>query len=116
MSKGLDALRAGRRVIYFIAPSMPAGVEDAKARGWTQIAWGRFVTPLNEDVRLICRFNELLPFNGPATLMIKARGYDDGDGALVLDNWLKDMERFEDFTKSGNGQWIEWPPETAEPG
>ncbi len=92
--------------MYMVAPSTEAGVADALARGWRQIARTRFVTPENNDIRLVCRFNEFLPAPG-VTPMIKAAGYEDGEGALVLDNWLRDMERFDDFVASGRGVWVE---------
>lgn len=104
--KAFDRIRM-RQVIYLVAPSIGAGVADALARGWRQIARTRFVTPEKNDIWLVCRFNEFVPFRGGATPMIKAAGYDEGEGALVLENWIKDMERFDEFVKSGQGVWVE---------
>jgi hypothetical protein len=62
-----------------------------------------------EDVRLICRFNELVPFP-VGTPMVRAAGYADGAGLVekhALERWLEDMERFDDFAKSGGGEWLE---------
>ena len=114
--KAFDSIKM-RRVMYLVAPSVEAGVADALARGWRQIARTRFVTPENNDIWLVCRFNEFVPFRGEATPMIKAAGYDEGEGALVLENWIKDMERFEEFVESGAGEWVDsWDtrPPTAE--
>jgi hypothetical protein len=96
-----------RRVMYLVAPSVEAGVADALARGWRQIARSRFVTPESNDIWLVCRFNEFVPFRGEATRLIKAAGYEDGEGALVLENWIKSMEKFDEFVESGQGVWVE---------
>ncbi len=92
--------------MYLVAPSVEAGVKDALARGWQQIARSRFVTPEKNDIVLVCRFNEFVPAPG-VTPMIKAAGYDEGEGALVLDNWIRDMGRFDEFVASGRGVWVE---------
>jgi hypothetical protein len=42
--------------------------------------------------------------------MVRAAGYADGAGLVekhALERWLEDMERFDDFAKSGGGEWLE---------
>jgi hypothetical protein len=94
------------RVFYLVAPSVEVGVASALGRGWSQVARTRFVTEANEDVRLICRFHDLVPFPG-VTPMVRAEGYEDGTGAFSLDRWVEDMGRFDDFVGSGRGEWID---------
>lgn len=97
------------RVFYLIAPSVEVGIADAVGRGWRQVARARFVTQQNEDVRLITRYHDLLPFPG-STPMVRARGYADGAGLAekhAVDRWLEDMERFDGFAASGQGVWLE---------
>jgi hypothetical protein len=98
------------RVFYLIAPSVEGGVAEAAARGWQQVARTRFVTAEKEDVRLICRFNELVPFPDGATPMLRAAGYADGVGLVekhALERWIEDMGRFDEFAESGEGVWLE---------
>lgn len=97
------------RVFYLVSPCIDGGIAEAKSRGWTQVARARFVTPDNEDVRLICRFSEFVPIPG-GTLMIRGQGYADGEGLAEkhrLEKWIEDMERFEAFVASGLGEWVE---------
>jgi hypothetical protein len=125
VAKGLDALRAQRsgadvRVMFMVSPSIEAATADALARGWKQIARGRFVIEggsarTAQLVVAICRFNELpradsMPmYFGPEGKlpMIKAAGYEDGVGCFVLENWIKDMDKFDEFVKSGQGVWVD---------
>jgi hypothetical protein len=98
------------RVFYLIAPSVEGGVADAASRGWQQVARTRFVTAEKEDVRLICRFNELVPFPDGSTPMLRGSGYEDGEGLVMehtLDQWIKDKQRFDEFAESGEGVWLE---------
>jgi hypothetical protein len=97
-------------VFYLVAPSVEVGVADAASRGWRQVARARFVTAEKEDVRLICRFNELVPFPGGSTPMLRAAGYAEGAGLVekhALERWLEDMGRFDEFAESGEGVWLE---------
>ena len=95
-------------VFYLVAPSVEAGVAHALARGWIQTARSRFVTREKEDVRLIDRFNDLVPFAGGPTPMIKSDGYEDGKGLAPhqIDRWVKDVERFNKFVDDGLGEWL----------
>lgn len=93
------------RVFYLVCPSVEAGVEDALGRGWRQVARARFVTDANEDVRLVTRFQEMIPFPG-VTPMVKGRGYDSGEGTLFLERWIEDAGRFDAFAASGQGEWL----------
>jgi hypothetical protein len=97
------------RVFYLVAPSVEVGVAEAASRGWDRINRSRFTTPEKEDVRLICRFNELVPFPG-GTPMVRASGYADGVGLVekhALERWIEDMGRFDEFVESGQGVWLE---------
>jgi hypothetical protein len=85
-------------------------VADAASRGWRQVARARFVTAEKEDVRLIWRFNDLWPFPGGETPMLRGRGYEDGEGLVMehaLDLWIRDKQRFDEFAESGEGVWLE---------
>jgi hypothetical protein len=96
-----------RPMIYLVAPAVHVGAAHAAASGWVRIAARRFVTGEGTDVRLVVRFSEMVPLMGAETPMVKAAGYEEGEGVLVPDNWLRDMERFEEFAKKGNGVWVD---------
>lgn len=101
-------------MIAFYIGSSERVIDECQERGWTRIAYQRFVTG-NEhdkhDIRAIWRIADLAPFAGK-TLFIKGREYDDGPENASddqLDRWIKEQARFEAFIASGAGEWVEAP-------
>jgi len=101
------------RVIYLVAASEAKGIAEAEARGWVRIARGRFVTPGKDDIRLVCRLDDLAVLPG-GTPMLKAPDYDDGpDSDWEMARWAGDERRvgektrFDKFVAEGHGRWVE---------
>ena len=97
-------------VAYQVNAVHEVGVAEAIAKGWTQIAYSRFVTPEKHDIRLVTRANELIPMT-PRTPMFRGADYDDGppgdpeDRPVML--WLKEKAAIDKFVAESNGVWVE---------
>ena len=98
------------KIIYLVSASLDNGVKDAREKGWTQIGYTRFVTPGRNDVRIISRSADLVPFAGQ-TPMLKGSDYEDGPPAkspeYILEAWIKNKNEFDRFVVEGNGVWVE---------
>jgi hypothetical protein len=95
-----------RSLAYLVSPSIEAGVVEARGRGWTQIARGRFVVEDGGgEVRVVSRFADLLPQPGVMRLM-RGAGYEDGEGAVSLERWIKEKGEFDRYVEAGLGEWV----------
>jgi len=94
-------------IAYLIAPTEEQGIEEALSRGWTGIARLRYVTSRKDDVRIVARATDMVPFGGQ-TPMMRGRGYKSGgdltEGQKVA--WEKNREEFNRFAIEGNGVWV----------
>lgn len=93
---------------YMIGSTTIRAIEDARTRGWTQIAFGRFVTPQNVDVRVISRAADLIPF-ADKTPMLRSSCYDDppAENEPAMEAWFKQQEMFDALVESGKGEWVD---------
>lgn len=98
------------RRVYFIAPTLTQGMEDARARGWSQIAFHRFATETGNERYDIIVVDSLSHLNAASdkTLMVKAPSYDDGppvDYQKAV--WEKRVVEFDEFVASGRAEWFD---------
>lgn len=97
-------------VAYLVSAVHDAGVKEAIANGWTQIAFSRFVTPEKHDIRLVNRASELIPM-AAKTPMFRGKDYEKGppgepeDRTVML--WAKERASIDRFVAEGNGEWVE---------
>ena len=96
-------------IIYLVAATLERGIADAAERGWERIAMARFATPAKDDIRVIRRYTDLLPMAGK-TPMLKGGDYDSGpDNDYLLEGWVREKERFDQFVTEGHGVWVDGP-------
>jgi hypothetical protein len=93
-------------IAYLIAPTEQQGIDEALSRGWTGIARLRYVTERKDDIRIVSRATDMVPFGGH-TPMIKGEHY--GGEGLTEDQmvvWEKNRAEFDRFAVEGNGLWV----------
>lgn len=96
-------------IVYLVAGSEEQGIKDATARGCERIGYRRFAAPDKTDVRVIFRFNDMVPLAGK-TPLIRGSDYDsppEGMTDIAERYWLENHERFEQFIADGHGEWID---------
>lgn len=94
---------------YLVCGTVSGGVSDARSRGWVQLAARRFATAVKDDIRVVCRFAEMVP--DPAGVTVFVRGGDfpveprerDADGRLLR----PDAADFDEFVRCGHAEWEE---------
>ena len=94
-------------VVYFVAPTEEMGIADAQSRGWAGIARLRYITQAKNDVRIVSRASEMVPFGG-RTPMMRCRGYKSPKGLTQMQRaaWERNREEFDRFVVEGNGIWV----------
>jgi hypothetical protein len=104
---------------YLVAPTQEQGLAEAWARGWTQIAANRVITPEKDDIRIIRRATDLIPYRGERALIIRSADYEDGPPIPdetaasetyrqgLMDDWIKQKTEFDAFVEAGHGEWVE---------
>lgn len=101
-------------IAYLVCAEDATGFSDCEERGWQRIALNRFVTEERDDIRVISRIQQLVPFAGQ-TAMIKGSDYENGpDGEVALMRWIGggngqrgEKERFDEFVATGSGAWFD---------
>lgn len=104
-------------IAYMVGPSLERAVVEGRARGWKELAVGRFATEARDEVRVITRAADLLPFAGDPTPLIRAGDYEDGpevSGPVTVQEeqraaWERARGEFEAFVASGRGRWVDAP-------
>ena len=96
---------------YLVAATEAGGVADAVGRGWERIANHRYVTPERDDVRLVWRFNQMIPDPGGVTRFVRssdfpAEPFDRFAGELGDFRWPEAMQ-FASFVDQGHAAWEE---------
>jgi hypothetical protein len=97
------------RIIYLIAGTVAQGVKDAEARGCTRIAAQRLADPEKNDIRVVTRFNDMVPMAGK-TEMIRGSDFDtmpDVPQLMALEIWQANHDDFEKYVADGHGEWVE---------
>lgn len=97
-------------IVYWVGPAVDPIARELLEMGRPRIAWGRFVGPQGEDIRIVTRAGEL-PLgphgvHGARVRLHKAARYETGEGAMSLEAWMKEMEDFEAFVAAGEGEWV----------
>lgn len=98
------------RIIYLVAGTPDQGRKDALSRGGRALANFRYALPDNTDLRVVCRFNDMVPYPGGKTPLVRGSDYDsppEGMSETGERAWFDNHERFERFVADGHGEWIE---------
>lgn len=93
---------------YLVARTEIGGVDDAQRRGWTRVAKDRFATPEKDDVRLVWRFNQMIPDPGGVTRFVMSKDFPVDPNAIVEGELVNpDCAAFAEFATQGHAEWEE---------
>lgn len=100
---------------YLVVATEERGAADAAERGWVRLAYARFASPEKDDIRMVRRTADLIPYGGGKTQMIRGSDYEDGPAVHpdrpgdieLLERWLREKESFDKFVSEGHGEWVE---------